>query len=158
MIKFFYLAYFILFSSSVFGENYELSVTRKASNIYKVDGKDIIVQTRYCYEYVYNENSFLKMYGSSGEIIFIDSGGKCDVKAVYGIVDQKAGKYLVTISHENDDWYEIYGQGLYIKTSGCLSLALAQEAILTLQAAGFGTLKEGYNQCMVEGIYSKMSL
>lgn len=28
-------------------ENYEVSLTRKGSNVYKVDGKDIIIQTRY---------------------------------------------------------------------------------------------------------------
>jgi len=28
-------------------ENYEVGLTRKGSNVYKVDGKNIIVQTRY---------------------------------------------------------------------------------------------------------------
>ncbi len=65
-------------------DNYEVSVTRASSNLYKVDGKNIFIQTSYCYEYVYYENSFLKMNGFTGEIIFTDSGGKCDVKAIYG--------------------------------------------------------------------------
>ena len=29
-------------------ENYEVNLTRKGSNVYKIDGKDIIIQTRYC--------------------------------------------------------------------------------------------------------------
>lgn len=28
-------------------ENYEVNLTRKGSNVYKIDGKDIIIQTRY---------------------------------------------------------------------------------------------------------------
>ena len=35
-------------------ENYEVNLTRKASNVYKIDGKDIIIQTRYCYVYDYS--------------------------------------------------------------------------------------------------------
>ena len=36
-------------------ENYEVNLTRKGSNVYKIDGKDIIIQTRYCYVYAYSE-------------------------------------------------------------------------------------------------------
>jgi hypothetical protein len=148
----------LLFPAAAIADNYEVSVTRKGSNLYKVDGKNIYIHTRYCYEYVYSESAFLKMSGYSGEIIFLDSGGKCDVKAVYGPSEQKTGKYTVTINREDDDWYEIWGSGIYIKTSGCLSLALGQEAVLSISAGGYGTLYVDGNQCMVEGLYSKMSL
>ena len=139
-------------------ENYDISVTRKGSNLYKVDGKNIFIHTRYCYEYVYYENSFLRMNGYSGEIMFIDSGGQCDVKEVYGPSDQVAGKYPVTISLEGDDWYEVWGQGIYIKTSGCLSIAIGESAVLVLEAGGDGTIYTEHDECMVEGVYSKMSL
>lgn len=151
------LAAFIMPSIAI-ADNYEVSVTRKGSNLYKVDGKNIFIHTRYCYEYVYYESSFLKMQGYSGEIIFTDSGGKCDVKAVYGPSEQEAGKYAVTINREEDDWYEIWGQGIYIKTSACLSLALGKEAVLSISAGGYGTLHVGDNECMVEGVYSRMKL
>lgn len=144
--------------SNVIADNYEVSVTRKGRNLYKVDGKNIFIHTRYCYEYVYSESSFLKMRGYSGEIIFTDSGGKCDVKAVYGPSDQKLGKYSVTINRDDDDWYEIWGQGIYIKTSGCLSLALGEDAILSISAGGYGTVYIGDDKCIVEGIYTKMRL
>lgn len=147
-----------LFSLGANADNYEVSVTRKGSNLYKVDGKNIFIHTRYCYEYVYSEESFLKMNGFSGEIIFTDSGGKCDVKATYGPSEQGAGKYSVTINREDDDWYEIWGQGIYIKTSACLSLALGEDAVLSLTAAGYGTLYVDDEECMVEGVYSKMNL
>lgn len=148
----------LLMPSLASADNYEVSVTRKGSNLYKVDGKNIFIHTRYCYEYVYYESSFLKMSGYSGEIIFTDSGGKCDVKAVYGPSEQDAGKYAVTINREDDDWYEIWGQGIYIKTNACLSLALGEEAVLALSASGYGTLYVDDDECMVEGVYSRMKL
>ena len=148
----------IFFTSLTFADNYALSVTRTGDNLYKVDGKDIFVRTRYCYEYLHYENSLLRMYGSSGEIIFTRSGGKCDVEAVYGRSLPEAGKYSVTIFREDIDWYQIWGYGMYVKTTGCLSLALGEEAILSINPAGYGTLYVGHDVCMVEGIYSKMKL
>jgi hypothetical protein len=155
---YFLLILALLVPSFSFADNYEVSVTRKGSNLYKVDGKNIFIHTRYCYEYVYYESSFLKMSGYSGEIIFTNSGGKCDVKAVYGSSEQEAGEYAVTVNREDDDWYEVWGQGVYIKTSGCLSLALGEKAVLSVSAGGYGTLCVGDDECMVEGVYSKMRI
>lgn len=140
-------------------ENYEVNLTRKGSNVYKIDGKDIIIQTRYCYVYAYSEEAILKTSGYGGEVIFFDSKDKCDVKAVFGLSKQKPGKYVVTVSHEDDDWYEVMGTGSYIKTSACLSLALGEEAYLTIASSGFGRLrfKDG-DDCMVEAVYTKLRL
>jgi hypothetical protein len=147
------------FCQPVIAETYELSVTRKGGNTYKVDGKNIIIQTRYCYVYAYSENSILKSNGYGGDLIFIDSKDKCDVKAVFGTADQKEGKYEVTVTREADDWYEVFGTSTYIKTSACLSLALGEDAVLSLTGGNFGNLifKDGTN-CMVEGLYSKLRL
>jgi hypothetical protein len=140
-------------------ENYEVNLTRKGSNVYKVDGKDIIIQTRYCYVYAYSEEVIFKSSGYGGEVIFFDSKDKCDVKAVFGVSKQKPGKYVVTVSREDDDWFEVFGTGSYIKTSSCLSLALGEEAYLTIANSGFGRLrfKDG-NDCMVEAVYTKLRL
>lgn len=140
-------------------ENYEVNLTRKGSNVYKIDGKDIIIQTRSCYVYAYSEEAIFKTSGYGGEVIFFDSKDKCDVKAVFGLSKQKPGKYVVTVSHEDDDWYEVMGTGSYIKTSACLSLALGEEAYLTIASSGFGRLrfKDG-DDCMVEAIYTKLRL
>jgi hypothetical protein len=147
-----------LSSASALAENYEVGVTRKDSNLYNVDGKTIYIHTRYCYEYVYYKSAYLRMDGYSGEIVFLDSGEECDVRSVYGPVEQDAGSYSVTVNREDDDWYEIWGHGIYIKTSACLSLALAEDAVLTLAAGGVGTMYVGGDECMVEGIYAKMML
>ena len=140
-------------------ENYEVSLTRKGSNVYKIDGKDIIIQTRYCYVYAYSEEAIFKASGYGGELIFFDSKDKCDVKAVFGLSKQKPGKYVVTVSREDDDWYEVLGTDSYIKTSTCPSLALGEEAYLTMSASGFGQLRfEDGDDCMVEGVYTKLRL
>jgi hypothetical protein len=140
-------------------ENYEVNLTRKGSNVYKVDGKDIIIKTRYCYVYAYSEEAILKSFGYDGEVIFFDSKDKCDVKAVFGASKQNPGKYVVTVSHEDDDWYEVFGTNSYIKTSSCLSLALGEKAYLTITSSGFGSLRfEDGDDCMVEGICTKLRL
>ena len=140
-------------------ENYEVNLTRKGSNVYKIDGKDIMIQTRYCYVYAYSEEAIFKTSGYGGEVIFFDSKDKCDVKAVFGVSKQKPGKYVLTVSREEDDWFEIFGTSSYIKTSSCLSLALGEEAYLTIANSGFGRLrfKDG-NDCMVEAVYTKLRL
>jgi len=147
-----------LMPSLALADNYEVSVTRKGRNLYKVLGKNIFIHTQYCYAYVYYENSFLKMNGYSGEIIFTESGDECYVKAVYSRLDKDAGKYAVTISRKDNEWYEIWGQGIYIKTNACFSLALLEEAVLVLNAGGYGTLYVEDDECMVEGVYSRMRL
>lgn len=54
--------------------NYVLKVTRKGSNLYKVDDKNIYIKTKYCYEYSYSQEVVLKVEGSygytKGKIIF----------------------------------------------------------------------------------------
>jgi len=154
-----FAALMTLQAGPVLAENYEVSLTRKGSNVYKIDGKDIIIQTRYCYVYAYSEDAIFKASGYGGELIFFDSKDKCDVKAVFGLSTQKPGKYAVTVSREDDDWYEVLGTDSYIKTSTCLSLALGEEAYLTISASGFGQLRfEDGDDCMVEGIYTKLRL
>lgn len=154
------LALLMLVSSMAAAGDYDLSVTRKGSNLYKVDGKDVYIHTRYCYEYVYSEDSLLRMSGTSGEIVFIDQGESCDVEAVYGDSGASPGRYKVSVSREDDDWYEVFGTDTFIKTSACLSLSLGEEAILNLSGPGYGSLYfiNDDEDCMVEGVYSKLRL
>lgn len=48
---------------------YSISVTRKAQNLYKVDGKNIYIETKYCYEYCYSEEVVLVIKSNSGYTI-----------------------------------------------------------------------------------------
>lgn len=159
-MKFLLAALLMVVAGTTVAGDYDLSVTRKGSNLYKVDGKDIYIHTRYCYEYVYYEDSLLRMSGTTGKIVFIDEGSSCDVKAVYGDSGTAPGKYKVSVSREDDDWYEVFGTDTYIKTSACLSLSLGDDAILDLSGPGYGSLYfiDDDEDCMVEGVYSKLRL
>lgn len=148
----------LVFSTS-FADVYQVNVTRKGSNIYKILGKDALIQTRYCYEYAYGEEALLRADGGyGGELVFTSSGSKCDVSGLYAKTDQNAGTYVVTVSRVSDDWYEVMGSNVFIKTNMCLSLDLAAESILKLGPGGIGNIKINANDCMVDGVYSKMKL
>lgn len=149
----------ILCGSYTYAGNYEVSVTRKDSNVYTVSASDIIIITRYCYEYAYSESAILKSSGYGGKLIFLDKGTSCDVKTVYGKEEIPAGNYTVQVSRDNDNWYEIFGKDKFIQTSMCLSLALGEEATLKLNSYGGGKLIfDSGTSCMVEGVYSQMKL
>lgn len=136
---------------------YDLSVTRKDSNLYRVDGKDILIQTRYCYVYAYSEEAILKTSGYGGDLIFPDSKDKCEIKAVFGHASQAAGKYRIQLNREEDNWYEVWGQGIYLRTSLCLSLALGDDAVLTMYGPSSGRVVfDDGDSCDVEGVYSKL--
>ncbi|MBI5270766.1 MAG: hypothetical protein HY856_13935 [Burkholderiales bacterium] len=148
-----------LFAAPAFAENYELTVTRKGSNVYKVDSKSIIVRTRYCYVYAYSEEAILKWNGYGGELIFFDSKDKCDVKGAYGETQQNPGKFAIKATREDDDWYSVFGTDLFIRTNGCFSLAMSEDSLLTIGPGGYGRLRfNNSGDCMVEGVYSKLRL
>ena len=158
---FFIMVVLLLLSQAIIAnaENYTVNLTRKGSNIYKADGKDVIFQTRYCYVYAYSEEAIFKSSGYGGEVFFLSSKDNCGVKGVYGAAKWESGKYTVMVNHEADDWYEVLGTNLYIKTSMCLSLALGEDAFLTLESPGFGSLQfQDGSECSVEGIYTKLRL
>jgi len=74
-----------LVSPVLASDYYKVQVTRKAQDLYVVDGQGIYIKTRYCYEYVYSSDAIVKIdspYGYTvGEIIFVgNSGGKCDIE------------------------------------------------------------------------------
>ncbi|MDX7753337.1 hypothetical protein SJS40_07150 [Aeromonas caviae] len=149
----------LILSPNIFAENYELTLTRKSKNIYKVSGNDILVQTRYCYAYAYSEEAIFKTDGYGGELIFLNSNDRCDVKAVFGKDEYKPGKYSIRVSMDDDDWFEVYGENAYIHTSGCLSLALVEDSFLIISSSGYGDLLfSSGTKCTVEGIYSKIRI
>lgn len=53
---------------------YKIEVTKKAPNIYRIEGTKIYLETKYCYEYANRETVFLNItssYGySKGDLIF----------------------------------------------------------------------------------------
>lgn len=55
---------------------YDVTVTRVGDNLYKIDGDDIYIETRFCFEYSYSDNVLLVVDSSFGYdlgvLIFLD--------------------------------------------------------------------------------------
>jgi len=51
---------------------YEVSVTKKDQDMYEVDYENLIIETRYCYEYSYSQDAIIKWNGYGGTLIFMD--------------------------------------------------------------------------------------
>lgn len=68
-------------------DHYKVSVTRKDSNVYKVEGTDYWIKTKYCYEYAYSQAAIIVWNGKgsySNKLMFLDYEGKksaeCDIE------------------------------------------------------------------------------
>ena len=158
------LTYFLFivtmcFPHVVSADNYNVTVTRNGSNIYKVDSSDVIIVTRNCYVIAYSGKAVLNSTGFGGEFIFTDSHDKCSVKAVFGRSTSFQGEYDVQLNHKADDWYEIVESNMYIKTSKCQTLAHNQSATVVLKSGGWGEITfEDSTGCTVEGVYTQLQL
>ncbi len=148
----------VCFTTPAFADSYGVNITRVGADIYEIVSEDIFIHTTGCYKYVTDEGAFLEMRGFTGELDFTDSGGTCEVRAVYGRRVPEVGNYPVTISQSGYDWYEIRGQSMYIKTHSCSSRALGKAAVLSLSSGGDGTLLVEGDECTVEGVYSRMQM
>ncbi len=56
----------ILVPSKLDVDTYKVKVTRKGSNLYKVEQTDLYIETKYCYEYATFEEAILKVTSSYG--------------------------------------------------------------------------------------------
>ena len=67
-----------LIATEANAERYSVSLTRKESNFYQVDGQQIFVRTKYCYEYGYSEEAIIDT--NKREVYFLGSTpAKCDL-------------------------------------------------------------------------------
>lgn len=66
----------ILWPAKLEDGKYQVNITRKDDGLYKIDGTDFYIKTKYCYEYCYSEEVILVVYTgynySYGRVIFID--------------------------------------------------------------------------------------
>jgi len=142
-------------SSAFAADRYNVALTRKDRNLYKVDGKPIWVQTRYCYVYGYGEEAAL----SADEIVFLDSSEKCDVKRVLKEVSVQSGNYKARLTYDDDNFYSTL-DGMFIKTNLCLELEISEETVLHMNGYGGGTaiFLTHDRRCPVENIFSQLQI
>lgn len=100
----------------------------------------------------------LKATGGTGDLKFLESNDECPVKAILGMSQQAPGKYQAEVTQEGDDWYEIFGQNLFVQTSGCFSMTINENAILDLYASTAESLEIEGDEFTVDGIYAKLRL
>ena len=149
------LPFFALLPAEVVAQKYSVSVTRKEQNFYEVTASRLFIETRYCYAYVYFEDSLLDV--GAAKIHFLGSKDSCDVAAYYRSATIKPGKYAVTVSRKDDNLYEIFGANIILRTAICLELALGEDAVLNWSAPGFGRLyfPNSKTDCMVESALTR---
>ena len=59
-------------------EYYKLYIKRDDSNIYIDNNSELMIKTKYCYEYTYGDNAILIYDKYSNQLVF-ENGNKCDV-------------------------------------------------------------------------------
>ncbi len=144
------------FSPLAQAEEIEIKVIKIASELYKLEGKSILLQTHNCDDPEHSQDAFLKMNDSSKKIVFRESKSSCDVVAAYKLSAGGVGSYSVVIQYERENWYAISSTKSYVRTKQCLNISERKRAVLSLSGTGFGTLHIGRTECQVEGVYTKL--
>jgi hypothetical protein len=150
-----------LFHPVAFAGEYTEVVSTYDNDFYKIDSKNILIRTENCLEDVQAHEVLVIMNGSSGEIVFSESENRCPVRSVYGTSGYRVGNYRVNITREEENWYKITGQDIYIRTQECLIYATEQEGLLsvsTVGKGGSGSLHFEGEACRVIGLYRPMEL
>lgn len=141
-------------------ETYAIGVSHKATNLYKIDGKDMLIHTRDCDAYGYTGNASLKTGEAGAELRFNDTKEKCAVEGVYDAAKPSKKKYGVTISRVETDWFEVSGSKLYLKSEPrCLLMAIKEPVTLEVSGdvGGYLIFPSG-KKCKVEGMYNRASM
>jgi hypothetical protein len=76
-----------LTAQSTASDYYKVKVTRKAQDLYQVDGQSIYIKTRYCYEYSFSQDAIVQIDSTVGynivKLMFVSSYGSnnsCDIE------------------------------------------------------------------------------
>lgn len=147
--------------NTLIADDYQEVVSSIDTDFYKIDTKNILIRTENCYETVESQQVLAKMKGATGEIIFSETENNCTVAGVYQASGYRVGNYRVDITRDEENWYKISDQNIYILTEDCLIYATEQEGLLsvsTVAKSGGGSLHFEHEACKVIGLYSPMSL
>jgi hypothetical protein len=145
----------LLVSTNSIADKYSVNVTRKEQNFYRADGTNLTIETRFCYAFAYSEESILD--STSNVLHFLQSRDQCDIAAYYGPATVRPGKYEVTVTRKDSNFYEVVGTSYLLKTMLCLELALMENAILDVSGGRFGRLYflDSQSKCDIEEVLSR---
>ncbi len=80
----------LLAQSQTISQEATIRVTRKATDQYTVDGSKITITTKYCHEYVRNEEAILTTRAEGGEnALLFATGAQCEVISASKADDSK---------------------------------------------------------------------
>ena len=77
-----------------------------------------------------------------GTLAVTDIGQVVKVRKVLSPLQLESGSYEVTVSEEQSELYKVDGQNIYLKTSYCLEMAVASDAILRVSSGQGYTIGE----------------
>lgn len=148
----------VMSPTTVQAETFTISVSRVVNNLYRIDGKDIMIHTRECEVDGYSAESVLTATPAGrGDLLFKQTKEKCEVEGVYDATQPKSGKYGVVISRVETDWFEVAGSHLFLKTEArCLLMAVSEPVTLEVygKVGGYLIFPSG-KKCKVTGIYNR---
>lgn len=155
------LFFALLIPHTLSAADYQEVVSSIDSDFYKIDSKSILIHTENCFETVESQQVVVTMEGMTGQMVFGETGTNCAVAGVYRSSGYRVGNYRVDITREEEDWYKISEQNIYILTEECLIYATEQEGLLsvsTVGKSGGGSLHFEGEACKVIGLYSPLNL
>lgn len=72
-------------SGALASDVYKATLTRKGQDLYEVQGQNVIVQTRFCYEFVVSDEAILRIDSIAGYTVgkvFFSNGSSCDIAKI----------------------------------------------------------------------------
>lgn len=140
-------------------KTYSVSATRMAQNFYSISGSSTILQTKFCYEFVYSDKATLKMTASTGSndgTITFSNGASCDVAGAYGPVSL-SGSYAATLTVETPPFYsDLATKSLFKADTSCFAFEYYSNSILNFNS---GTILFGGGAtCGLIGAYGLLRL
>jgi len=140
--------------------DYEVSTSRVGRDLYVINGKDVILQTRGCVEYSQGDPGRLMVDGSAGTLRFLKSGQECTVTEVFGPVTQTVGDYPVHAHVLSRTWIRLEEHGIHLLLAkpGYRDRKKEMRATLHIGKDGRHYLKVRKDKLEIKGIYRSMDL
>ena len=147
----------LIFANPVCAEEYEISVTQVGENLFWEPEQEVFIQTEYCFVDLGSAKVLLQANGYSG-LLVISEKTRCDVKNFFGKTQLDPGKYSITVTREDENWYAIEGKSAALNTSDCRALIKSAPAELLIDENATAKLTFANETCQVKGIYSKIEV
>lgn len=133
------------------------SMVYEGKNLFRVIDRDLFVQTKVCTPPA-TKGAPLLIYDEAGpDFVAWPNGQRCPVRAMLGRIDMPRDRFSVNLSKRANEWYEVFGLNLYLRTSLCVRMVIGEEAMLNVLAKDDIRLQFSDGQmCAVKGVYGRL--